>query len=138
MGGFFFFDRRAQRQCPAIMARLNQLQSQLPAFGFGFGAAPGYDRWSIQRDQQRLRAAMQRQGCGARNGNTQTWAWGGGGAYRTLCVRACDGFYFPISYSTPRSRFEIDASVCQALYPPVEATLYVHRTGTSSDTMVSP
>jgi len=30
MGGFFFFDRRAQRQCPSIMARLNQLQSQFP------------------------------------------------------------------------------------------------------------
>ena len=23
-----------------------------------------------------------------------------GGTYRTLCVRLCDGFYFPISYST--------------------------------------
>ena len=25
-------------------------------------------------------------------------------AYRTLCVRLCDGFYFPISFSTGRER----------------------------------
>ena len=138
-GGFFFFGKRPSAQCPAIMARLNQLQRQLPVFGFGggFGAAPGFDRWSVQRDQQRLRAAMRREGCGAPSGDNSTWAWGGGGAYRTLCVRACDGFYFPISYSTSPSRFKIDASVCQALYPPGEAELYIHRTGASSDTMVS-
>ncbi|MGA9083760.1 MAG: DUF2865 domain-containing protein, partial [Pseudolabrys sp.] len=23
-----------------------------------------------------------------------------GGTFRTVCVRTCDGFYFPISYST--------------------------------------
>ena len=25
--------------------------------------------------------------------------------YRTLCVRMCDGFYFPISYATSSSQF---------------------------------
>ena len=138
----FFFDRRARSRCPAILARLHQSQRRLPAFGFGFGFNPGYDRWSVQRDQQRLRAAMRRQGCGSRGGGArgdegETWAWGGGGAYRTLCVRACDGYYFPISYSTPSSRFKIDASVCEALYPPGEAELFVHRTGLSADTMTS-
>src|SRR6266540_3435428 len=31
--------------------------------------------------------------------------------YRTLCVRTCDGYYFPISYATNRSHFKTDAAV---------------------------
>lgn len=38
----------------------------------------------------------------------------GGGRYRTLCVRTCDGYYFPISFSTTRSRFSADAARCEA------------------------
>ncbi len=34
-------------------------------------------------------------------------------SYRTLCVRLCDGFYFPISSATTRGRFYRDAKVCQ-------------------------
>lgn len=33
--------------------------------------------------------------------------------YRTLCVRTCDGFYFPISFRVPRSRLDRDASACE-------------------------
>ena len=35
-------------------------------------------------------------------------------ALRTVCVRLCDGYYWPISYSAPRSRFYHDANVCQS------------------------
>ncbi|MEM6495186.1 MAG: DUF2865 domain-containing protein [Pseudomonadota bacterium] len=35
-----------------------------------------------------------------------------GGTYRTVCVRLCDGYYFPISASTTRSRFGEDANAC--------------------------
>ena len=48
--------------------------------------------------------------------------------YRTLCVRTCDGYYFPMSYATKRSRFKTDAAVCKSMYPPGEAALYFHRT----------
>jgi uncharacterized protein DUF2865 len=34
--------------------------------------------------------------------------------YRTLCVRTCDGYYFPISFSTTRSEFAHDADKCTA------------------------
>ena len=37
-----------------------------------------------------------------------------GGLYRTVCVRLCDGYYFPISFSTTRSRFGRDEQVCQS------------------------
>ncbi|HRD74576.1 MAG TPA: DUF2865 domain-containing protein, partial [Hyphomicrobiaceae bacterium] len=36
------------------------------------------------------------------------------GAYRTVCVRLCDGFYWPLSYATSRSNFWKDASRCRA------------------------
>jgi hypothetical protein len=33
--------------------------------------------------------------------------------YRTLCVRLCDGYYFPISFSTLQNHFQRDADLCQ-------------------------
>jgi hypothetical protein len=51
----------------------------------------------------------------------------GGNGYRTLCVRTCDGYYFPISFSTSPSRFAEDEQTCQKLCPATEAVLYSHR-----------
>jgi Protein of unknown function (DUF2865) len=50
---------------------------------------------------------------------------GRGGAYRTLCVRLCDGYYFPISFSASPGRFERDAQVC-ASQCGTQARLFVH------------
>ena len=56
--------------------------------------------------------------------------------YRTLCVRLCDGFYFPISPATPQSRFARDADVCSASCGS-EARLFYHpNVGGNVDTMV--
>jgi hypothetical protein len=49
-----------------------------------------------------------------------------GGTYKTLCVRLCDGFYFPISYSTSQERFASDAKQCENRCPS-RSRLYVHR-----------
>jgi hypothetical protein len=49
------------------------------------------------------------------------------GTYKTLCVRTCDGFYFPISYSALPNKFGEDAQACQRLCPASEALLYSHR-----------
>jgi hypothetical protein len=49
------------------------------------------------------------------------------GAYKTLCVRTCDGFYFPISYSTLPNRFADDTQTCQHMCPASEVALYSHR-----------
>ena len=42
-------------------------------------------------------------------------------------MRTCDGFYFPISYSTVPAKFGDDEKVCQAMCPASEVTLYSHR-----------
>ena len=36
------------------------------------------------------------------------------GSYRTLCVRACDGFYWPISANTTRDKLDQDADICES------------------------
>lgn len=51
----------------------------------------------------------------------------GAGGYRTLCVRTCDGYYFPISNSTSSTQFADDEQTCQKLCPATEAVLYSHR-----------
>jgi hypothetical protein len=51
----------------------------------------------------------------------------GGSGYRTLCVRTCDGFYFPISFSTSPARFADDEQTCKQMCPAAEAVLYSHR-----------
>jgi hypothetical protein len=51
----------------------------------------------------------------------------GASGYRTLCVRTCDGYYFPISNSTSSTRFAEDEQACQKLCPASEVALYSHR-----------
>ena len=49
------------------------------------------------------------------------------GSYRTVCVRTCDGGYFPISFATSPARFADDEKTCKALCPATEANLYAYR-----------
>ena len=49
------------------------------------------------------------------------------GTFRTVCVRSCDGFYFPISFATVPGRFPDDEKTCKALCPATEANLYAYR-----------
>jgi hypothetical protein len=49
------------------------------------------------------------------------------GTYRTVCVRSCDGGYFPISFATVPARFPDDDKTCKALCPATEANLYSYR-----------
>src|SRR4051812_41394853 len=49
------------------------------------------------------------------------------GTFRTVCVRSCDGAYFPISFATVPARFPDDEKACKSLCPAAEATLFAHR-----------
>lgn len=102
-GGFLFFGPRPSPQCPAILAQVNRLSRQLAQMRgndfYFFGASP-------EAEAARLRDALDRNGCGVPSA----------GGTRTLCVRLCDGYYFPIEFSASSSRFDIDATVCQSMY----------------------
>jgi hypothetical protein len=47
-------------------------------------------------------------------------------AYRTICVRVCDGYYFPMSNTASQSRFAQDARKCVGQYGPGQAELFYH------------
>jgi hypothetical protein len=49
------------------------------------------------------------------------------GTFRTVCVRTCDGAYFPVSFATVPARFPDDDKTCKQLCPAAEATLYTYR-----------
>ncbi len=49
-----------------------------------------------------------------------------GGTFRTICVRTCDGYYFPVSFSTTSSRFATDEKACATMCPGAETKLYYH------------
>jgi hypothetical protein len=52
---------------------------------------------------------------------------GMGSGFRTVCVRTCDGYFFPISFSTSQDRFRDDEQTCQRMCPAAEVQLFSHR-----------
>lgn len=64
---------------------------------------------------------------GSANAPGMPAAPGGAESYRTVCVRTCDGFYFPVSYSTAPGRFADDEQTCRRMCPASEVVLYSHR-----------
>lgn len=58
-------------------------------------------------------------------------------SYRTMCVRSCDGYYFPISFATISSRFRDDEAKCRSLCA-APAELFIYRNpGEDIEQMVS-
>lgn len=59
-----------------------------------------------------------------------------GGTYGTVCVRMCDGYFFPISFSTTRERFSADEATCQSRCSG-DTRLFVYRNpGEEPESMV--
>ena len=56
--------------------------------------------------------------------------------YRTMCVRLCDGYYWPVSYSATKQEFGRDNEICQrSCESPV--ALYVHKNpGEEAESMI--
>ncbi|HXV30978.1 MAG TPA: DUF2865 domain-containing protein [Sinorhizobium sp.] len=62
----------------------------------------------------------------------------GTGGFRTMCVRTCDGAFFPISSNATPADFGRDAELCRARCPGADTELYYHVLATEeSDQMVS-
>jgi hypothetical protein len=63
---------------------------------------------------------------------------GATGSFRTLCVRTCDGSFFPISSDASPADFQRDAETCRQRCPGAETALYYHALTTEeTDQMVS-
>lgn len=59
-----------------------------------------------------------------------------GGIWRTVCVRTCDGYYWPVSRSVTRDRFEADARKCEAGCAGEARLYYSHRDSDDPATMI--
>ncbi|MFN0219511.1 MAG: DUF2865 domain-containing protein [Hyphomicrobium sp.] len=69
-----------------------------------------------------------------------TWAPQGAAGvatYRTLCVRLCDGYYFPVSFSTLPSHFPQDADLCASKCVAPTELYYYPNPGGSVDQSVA-
>ncbi len=118
-------------RCRAIAAEVNQLVWQLSRAPGGntsiYSAAPSYN-------VARLRDALASAGCngpaGMRAARLGAPATLPDGSRRTLCVRLCDGYYFPIEFQASRQRLETDAVACQSMYAAAgQAELFVQSAG---------
>jgi len=119
-GGRGFFVAKRSPECPRILQRLAELRG-----GKVRQTAPGS---SARRAW--ILSALKRNGCST---SVSRQAAGPGGipsygAYRTVCVRTCDGYYFPIGYSTRRSLLKVEEAACKSMYFGNDAALYVYRT----------
>ena len=57
--------------------------------------------------------------------------------YRTMCVRTCDGYYFPVSFSTLPSQFAADETKCQNRCA-APSSLFIYRNpGEEVEQMIS-
>lgn len=66
----------------------------------------------------------------------EAWYTGNGQTFRTMCVRLCDGAYFPISFSTTRGRFARDEAVCASRCAAPARLFVVPNPGGSPETMM--
>ena len=57
--------------------------------------------------------------------------------YRTICVRLCDGYYFPVSFSTLPNHFDRDAEACQSKCAAPSELFYHQNPGAGIDQAVS-
>ena len=61
------------------------------------------------------------------------------GQYRTLCVRTCDGYFFPMSNASSPMDFDRDQKNCESSCPGTDVQLYYHRAQSEeSADMISP
>jgi hypothetical protein len=158
--GGFFFQRSQNPKCPALLTTVDQMRAnleRLTAARDQYGADP----YVVSRKRNDLLRQMSFNRCPGSYATYNTPVGGGGllaalfgggrlrtydsgifggmyGTYRTLCVRTCDGYYFPISFSTLPDHFAIDQQVCQQMCPGADVSLYIHHNpGEDVDAMVS-
>jgi hypothetical protein len=60
-----------------------------------------------------------------------------GYGYRTICVRSCDGFYFPVSNNASQRRLSMDAELCRSSCPNAETALYLVPIGQDAELAMS-
>jgi hypothetical protein len=152
--GFFSLFSGQSAQCGPINTRIQQMRANLDQITNSLERLRGGS--GADRDNQRrsVLMALAQNNCGPQYANMAPPGPGGflnnlfggnnnpnmpnanmpnadvgpqSGTYRTVCVRTCDGSYFPISFATVPARFGDDERTCKAECPATDASLYAYR-----------
>jgi Protein of unknown function (DUF2865) len=149
-GGSFFLFRTQNPQCDQLNAQVQRMRANLDRMLDGLQQLQGS---GSDREEQRrgIMIALAQNDCGpqyraaaaapARSRGLFDSLFGApdegagtpseppqaGGTFSTVCVRTCDGFYFPVSYATVPSRFPDDERACHRMCPAAEVALYAYR-----------
>jgi hypothetical protein len=147
--GFFSLFSGQSAQCGPVNNQIQQMRANLEQITTSLerlrGGLGGSDRDNQRRS---VLTALAQNNCGPQyanaapgpgnflqnlfGGNNNPGAPGAdlgpqSGTYRTVCVRTCDGAYFPVSFATVPARFPDDEKTCKALCPAAEASLFAYR-----------
>src|ERR1700730_18076673 len=152
--GFFSLFSGQSAQCGPVNNQIQQMRANLDQITTSLERLRGGGLGGAERENQRrsVLTALAQNNCGPQYANA---ARGGGnfldnlfgnngapggapgapsadlgpqsGTYRTVCVRTCDGAYFPVSFATVPARFPDDEKTCKSLCPAAEATLFAYR-----------
>lgn len=153
--GFFSLFNGQSAQCGPVNTQIQQMRANLDQITGNLERLRGGSGAGPERDNQRrsVLLALAQNNCGPQYANAVQQQGGGNflsnlfggnnagnpqamppadlgpqsGTFRTVCVRTCDGAYFPISFATVPARFPDDEKTCKALCPAAEAVLYTHR-----------
>jgi Protein of unknown function (DUF2865) len=151
--GFFSLFNNQSAQCGPVNNQIQQMRANLDQITTSLerlrsGGLGGSDRENQRRS---VLVALAQNNCGQQYANAVQQMQGPGnflsnlfgnntapmtppadlgppsGTYRTVCVRSCDGAFFPISFATVPARFPDDDRTCKAQCPATEASLYSYR-----------
>lgn len=152
---FFVLFSGQQAQCGPLNNKIQQMRGNLERIQTDIERLRGNPSSEREGQRRAILVALAQNNCGqqyqqqvtatqpARNGRLLDSLFGpksiftpGGdapglsmpsGTFRTLCVRTCDGFYYPISAATNASRFVEDEKACHNSCPAAEVILFSHR-----------
>ena len=145
--GFLFFRREPDRACRKLVPKLGEMQANLARLDRLRRSGGDVN---VRRIRQ-VQSMMRDRSCGPGGRERRVIPAAAPrldfepeapltprGTFRTLCVRTCDGYYFPISFSTTQDHFGDDAQTCTSMCPGAQTKLYYHANpGGSPEDMLS-
>ncbi|MBL8564196.1 MAG: DUF2865 domain-containing protein [Hyphomicrobiaceae bacterium] len=155
---WFLFSKqlRNSRECRGLVDEVDQAKRQHADLEVQRQEAMGTGGRSVQDEivrelarnncGQSYQQEARRRDTGPLSGYWQDEDSGGGGmgsryssvpfaTYRTVCVRLCDGYYFPVSFSTLPNHFQRDAEVCASKCAAPAQLYYYQNPGGAVDQM---
>lgn len=130
-----------KRQCSNSTRQIRQLKRELRKIE-SQRSRNGRTPRNTRRQQKELIVALGRNRCG-RQYERAAAKYGRGNvldgfqqtrvnSYKTVCVRTCDGFFFPVSNSTTSRNFGRDEAVCKGKFPGSDVSLFYHPRGSDN------